>query len=214
MAYLARRGLATAWEDSLFGILASDMDLPDAVRSWPGRGYQLVAPLHDVETGDLVSIQARAVRDAQRPKTLFPKGSRAQGTVFATAAALALLRGRDNLFPRSSPPRAIIIGEGLTDFLALAIHAAVPVFSAPGAGAAIGAVGAWAHGRTVCLAVDCDPAGEAVVSEASRRAFTAGARAVRRIAWPAGAKDACEALGALGTERFQAFLDTFVGEAR
>ena len=209
-AYLAERGLAPAWDEALLGILTDDPDLPHAVRTWPRRGYALVAPLHDASTGEIVNLQARAVRSELRPRTLFPKGSQAQGTVFASRTATALLRSEENFSTRNSSATAVILGEGLTDFLALAIHARVPVFSAPGAGATIGALGPWVRGRVVCLALDCDPAGEAAVSGASRAAFRSGARAVRRVQWPRGAKDACDALRLLGPEKFQELLDALV----
>ncbi len=211
-AYLAERGLAPAWDEALFGILTDAPDLPHAVRTWPRRGYTLVAPLHDASTGEIVNLQARAVRSDLRPKTLFPKGSQAQGTVFANRTAKALLRAKENFSTRNSSAGAVIVGEGLTDFLALAVHATVPVFSAPGAGATIGALGAWVRGRVVCLALDCDPAGEAAVSGASRAAFRFGARAVRRVEWPENSKDACDALRLLGEAGFRKWIDAFVGE--
>jgi hypothetical protein len=211
--YLARRKLAPAWEDGSYGILASDMVLPDAVRSWPGRGYRLLVPLVHVPTAQLVNVQARCIRAGASPKTLLPAGSRSKRTVFASKTGLRLLQeSQAEAQVSSSRPFSpvVILAEGLTDFLALSIHARVPVLAVPGVSTAASAVGPWARGRTVCLALDEDEAGERAVMDTQSQAHALGAREVRRVHWPLGAKDACEALEALGERGFQEHLDQVV----
>jgi hypothetical protein len=200
-AYVAGRQLLESWELGLFGVLAPSERLHPAVRTWPSRSYQVVAPLHD-QHGAVVNLQARAINE-RAPKTLVPAGSTVAGTVFADRAGRALLRGE------SGPDSAVIYGEGLTDLLALASSAVVPVLCAPGTSNAARGAGTWARGREILLALDCDAAGDQAVPNVSARLYGAGARNVRRVRWPRDCKDACDVVaqrGVVGLEEFLALL--------
>ena len=194
-AYLVSRGLAEAFEERLYGIVTSDLKLPDAVRNWPKQSYHLVVPLYDVETGELSSIQARSVDDTVRPKTRFPLGARASGVVFANTLGLEVLRG-------GRPGLPVILGEGLTDSLALSLFSYAPVLAVSGVSNASSAIAAWAAGRDIRIALDHDRAAETVLPLLARKIFHAGGRSVVRTRWPRGAKDACDALEILGAESF------------
>jgi hypothetical protein len=191
--YAVARGLMPAWEDGAFGVLATDMALPVSVAWWPSRGYTLVSPLFDVATGALVNVQARCVRKAEK-KTLVPKGSRLAGTVFASAKARAILRGEPVVAP------VVVLAEGLTDALALTGALSIPVFAASGTGNAATAVGKWARGRHVLLALDRDDAGAKVLKDTSDALYSAGATRVQRIVWPKPAKDACDVVAMRGMD--------------
>lgn len=191
--YVRRRGLLEAWELCLFGTLHATEAFVHGLRHWGRSGHRLIVPLFDAD-GVLVNVQARCIVDHER-KTLFPKGSRVKGTVFANAAALQLLRRT------AAPGGPVIYAEGLTDFLALSIISAWPVFAAPGTPFAVDAISAWADGAFVLLAIDNDAAGERVRVPAARRLFEVGAERIVRVVWPEGCKDACDALQMLGTER-------------
>jgi DNA primase len=113
-----------------------------------------------------------------------PRGVRQAGALFASRAGRRVLAGGG-----AGPA---ILAEGLTDFLALAAAApGIPVLSAPGAGGAEKAVGDWARGRAILLALDCDEAGEAGAKRATRRISEAGGQPAR-LRWPGGAKDAAD----------------------
>ena len=198
-AYLASRGLLDVYEERLFGIVTSDLKLPDACRRWPQDSYHLVVPLYDVQTGELASIQARTIDEAVRPRTRFPRGARASGVVFANAMGLQVLRG-------GRPGLPVILGEGLTDFLALSLSSYPPVLAVPGVAAASSAIGPWAEGRDIRIAFDTDAAGDAVVPQVVRKIYRAGGHSVVRTRWPRGAKDACDALQLLGAEGFAEML--------
>jgi len=101
----------------------------------------------------------------------------------------------------------VILGEGLTDFLALSIAAPVPVLSVPGASFFAAAIGPWVAGRDVYLAADNDEAGEAAIPPTARAALERGARNVFAITWPEGCKDACDAIAALGAIGLSEFLE-------
>lgn len=198
-AYLRQRQLILAFEDASFGIVAVGMPLPDGVAHWPRSGHRLVAPLFDAG-GDLVNVQARCLR-ADRRKTLFPKGSSAEGAVFASRLGQRLLRGN-----WVGPP-VVILGEGMTDSLALGLTAIVPVLAVPGAQYAAGAMGSWVQGINLYLALDQDKAGQDQVQPAADRAYRMGARNVAWLRWPAGCKDACDVLGARGADGLAEVLD-------
>lgn len=204
--YLSNRGLMPAWEDRAFGILADGMPLPQSIAWWPRNGYQVVAPLYDLG-GEIRNLQTRSIRNAPRKKTLFPKGLTVKGMVFANAAGVSLLRGTWNGDPR------VVLGEGLTDFLALAMTCAYPVLAAPGTGVAVSAVGAWARDRVVVIASDCDVAGEATVAPVADAAFLHGALAVFRLQWLPPSHDACEELANRGVTAFTSLLDDAPMEA-
>jgi DNA primase len=199
--YLSRRGILESWELGSFGILAPRMTLHPSVSDWPGRGYWIVAPLYDA-SGVIANIQGRAVNEA-RPKTLFPEGSRATGTLFASQRGLEVLRG-------GTPDREVLFGEGLTDFLALSVASRIPVLSAPGTGMCASGIGAWARSRDVYLATDCDTAGGNALSATADAAYRNGAHRVRRIVWPGGAKDACEVVARSGVVGLAEFLNTVI----
>jgi hypothetical protein len=202
-AYLHRRGLADAWEEGAFGILAGDMALPTAVAGWPGTHHRLVVPLYET-TGDLANIQARAIRHSTR-KTLFPRGSRAKGCLFASRTGLAVLRGSwEGL-------RQLVLGEGLTDFLGLVITSPVPVLSAPGTGLAASSIGDWVAGSDVLLTLDDDSAGREAVAPTAAAAYHHRARSVRRVIWPGRAKDACQVIEERGVAALREFLDREMG---
>lgn len=188
--FLRRRGLSQALtEEDALGILPPALTV-EGLERWHERGYRLVAPLFDA-AGRLANIQARAIGDSQL-KTLNPRGSRAAGLAFASRLGRELLRGEWN-------GDTVILAEGLTDTLGLAMVAEVPVLAAPGVGPASRAVGTWCRGRRVILAMDQDEAGERVVGDIARAVKAAGGVPLR-LRWPPGAKDACETLERLGVE--------------
>jgi len=202
-AFLATRGLSEAWDEpDQVGIVPSRRDLPAAMRTWRARGYHLVAPLYDLD-GQLAGIQARAVADLAQdaPKTIFPRGLRAAGLVFANRAGLRLLRGE-----RLDTP-CVVLGEGLTDSLAFAIATALPVLCAPGTNMASRCIGPWVWGRVLVIALDDDRAGEQVVEAVADAAYHAGARFVHRLEWPTPTLDACDVLTTRGVVGLATLLD-------
>ena len=217
--YLARRGLMEAWDECAFGILPPRAKTLAAVRSWARGGYTIVVPLYSNTTGEIVTIQARSVREDARPKTLFPRGASTSGAVFASRTALSVIRDaalqkdgamqkrgatlkRRTNYERSAHQRsrAVILAEGLTDHLCLTFASPVPVVAAAGTGGAVRALGAWVNGCDLFVAVDCDRAGDSVVRDIAKRAFSEGVRTVTRLRWPERAQDACEARARLGTD--------------
>ena len=201
--YLDKRGLLAALEVGLVGILGSRMALPSQVDWWAWRCYEIVAPLYNAE-GKLVIVQARSIIP-QGKKTLFPKGSLAGGTMFANRPGLAMLRGDPSV------PTRVILGEGMTDYLALSIVSPLPVISAPGTGGAAKCAGPWAQGREVWLALDNDGAGDKAVNPTAKALYRNGATDVYRIEWPRHANDACDALAAIGEVALGEFLEREVG---
>ena len=195
--YLERRGLMPSWEFQLFGLLAHEMALPTSVQSWPAQGYRVLVPLYDGH-GEVASLQARSVK-VTRVKTLFPAGSKIRALVFANAAGQEVLRG-------GRVGEDVILGEGLTDFLALSITSRVPVLAAPGVNFCTKGIGPWVRGRRLLLALDCDAAGDAVVDAVSNAALERGATSVMRIRWPVGCKDACEFVERIGVDGLAALL--------
>lgn len=195
--YLHKRGLMEACELGLVGTLGTGHPLPRYAQRWT-KSHRLIVALYD-EHGVLSNIQARAIDDA-KPKTLFPPGSHASGMLFADSRGVAMLRNEESL-------TSAILGEGLTDFLAMAIYSPIPVLSAPGTGMAKSAAGAWARGMTVFIATDIDEAGQRVVQQTAEALFECGAAKVRRLDWPSPYCDACEALEGLGDVRFSLFLE-------
>ncbi|TAJ23653.1 MAG: hypothetical protein EPO68_02600, partial [Planctomycetota bacterium] len=172
-AYLEQRGLAEAWESRLYGVIAAGMSLHVAMARWPNTGHRLIVPLYDA-SGRVTNVQARAI-GGSTPKTLFPAGGVVKGTVFADERGLRVLRGVE---PTATP---VVIGEGLTDFLAMAIGSPTPVLSVPGSSFAAAALGAWVRGRTVVLAFDRDKAGDEAADAARECAYALGAARVRRV---------------------------------
>ena len=83
--------------------------------------------------------------------------------------------------------------------------------AAPGVSFAARGIDAWAHGRTVWIALDADAAGQ--------RALVSTAREVRRhggtpfrVRWPEGTKDANDVLRAVGPVAFAIQLETLAHE--
>lgn len=195
--YLRARSLLGSRKLGSFGVLAAGMRLPWCIARWPALGYRIVAPLYDL-TGNLVNIQARAIRDT-RPKTRFPSGSMVKGTVFADARGIVVLRGR-------AVAKEVLLGEGLTDFLALSIASPIPVICVPGAGVAASAIGAWVRGLRIRLALDHDATGDIGAEAASNAAKENGASEVLRHTWPEGCKDACEVVEQFGLQKLGCVL--------
>lgn len=206
-SYLYARGLAESWEDQGFGVLAPAKDLPMEVAWWPECGYRVIAPLYD-QNGSLASIQARSVTPAADPKVLFPEGSRVKGCAFANASGLELLRGR------VATDRPVVLGEGLTDYLALGIVVAGPLLAAPGAGMLASLIGAWARGRELCLAIDLDVAADRAMEAVARAAKKAGAIRLRRIRWPEDCLDACNVTERHGVVALSEFIDEHVEKGK
>ncbi len=207
--YLTGRGLRAALDrdpmHAVCGILDSTKGLHEAVRYWPSSGYRLVAGLWSVETGDLVAVQGRDVGGKAKIKVMTPRGAAIAGTVFASPSGRDLLRGE-------SDAKVVVYGEGLTDSLVLSLATELPVLTVPGVGQAPKCVGAWAHGRTVVIALDTDDAGEAQVKPTTEAIVSHGGRAVR-LTWPSGNKDACDVLAKYGLDGMRARLDAFVRKA-
>ena len=126
--------------------------------------------------------------------------------MFASTAARELLSD-------CGDSRVVILGEGLTDFLALVIASPVPVVCAPGVGAARHAVGDWCRGRHVIVALDNDEVGAKHVQDVADEVYAAGGQA-SRLMWPDGHKDACDVLAARGEDGFMKFLDEALSEVK
>jgi DNA primase len=129
-----------------------------------------------------------------------PKGALISGTVFADYLGLEVLQGR------WGKGRSVILGEGLTDFLALAISSPYPVLSIPGVATAKSAIGEWVRGRVVHLCFDCDAAGEKAVRDVAPLIRAHGGKPVR-ISWYGGLKDAGEMIQRYGAHGLSEFLD-------
>jgi hypothetical protein len=202
--YLRGRGLAETWEDGNFGILSEGMKLPASIAWWPSSSYRVVGPLYD-QAGSLANVQARAIQ-SRDPRVLAPKGSRLQGTLFASVRGLDLLRGAW----RGQP--CVLFGEGMTDFIALATVSPIPVLCVPGTSTAVGGIGPWVAGCTLFLALDCDEAGEGAVDATAKQAYERGARSVQRLTWPSRCKDACSVVERVGLEGLWHFLTKTLAE--
>ncbi|NUP96414.1 MAG: AAA family ATPase [Planctomycetaceae bacterium] len=196
--FIAGRKLEPALKAGLLGLVPEAAAKQCDLESWFRSGHRLVAPLHD-RAGEVVAIQARSVVNAKL-KTLFPPGSKIKGTVFATPKALERFANDEHA------DGVVIVGEGLTDFLALGGLAEWPVVAMPGSEYVKSGVSEWAENATVLLAVDNDAAGEKAVLPTAQQAVLHGAARVLRVIWPEGCKDACDALAALGQEGLKDFL--------
>jgi DNA primase len=192
---------------SLSGVLDSGENLCGVLPPEFGRTYRLVAPLRDA-SGQVVGLQARAVLPlpAGAPRVRSPRGGRIREALFLSMSAVDALRGH-------LPRVPTIVGEGLSDFLALAVVAAGrwPVAALPGVGGAGGdIVGRLGRGRTVILALDQDEPGEKAACRAAGTISAAGGRP-KRLRWPPGHKDACDLVEAYGLEALEAALAEAVG---
>lgn len=204
MDYLLHRKLVDACAHRAVGILTSNMHVHPAIRSWVKRQYCVVAPMYDVRDGTLVNVQARRVvpSDKRNPKTLVPAGSRAAGTCFANEAGRAMLSGQAVACPN------VVLGEGLTDHLALtiALGDSTAVISLPGVGNAVRSIGPWAQGRVLYVATDNDDAGKRVLNFIARAAREHGASKSFAVTWPKHTNDACDALSHLGADGLRQFF--------
>lgn len=81
-------------------------------RAWSETGHRLIVPMRD-SRGQIVSLHARALGSAE-PKSLWPKGCRAEGVLADPLARMLLATGQA---PDWWADRAIIIAEGVPDFL-------------------------------------------------------------------------------------------------
>lgn len=195
--YLKHRRLAESWEHCLFGTLGVSLRLPETVSRWPRNSYRLVVPLYD-EDGALRCVQGRAIDPGRSPKVMTPKGGKIKGTVFADRNGLQVLRG-------TWDDPVVVVGEGLTDFLALAITSPAPVLAVPGTAVAAASIGSWAKGCKVIIAFDQDAAGEGATKQAAEKIHQEGGIPFRAT-WPGDAVDACDALAALGSSDFSGFI--------
>jgi len=207
LKFLSQRGLIAALERepmfALCGILSGisrDL-LPPAVRNWPGRGYQLVCGLWSVETGEIQAVAARDVSGIREKRLMCPRGSTISGSVFASPNGRDLLRGEIDV-------ESVLYGEGLTDMLSLALCTDIPVLTVPGVTMAPKAVGAWARGRTVLIAIDADAPSEEQVKPTAVAIARYDGRAIR-VHWPRGCKDANDSLLKLGVDGLRAQLAAF-----
>lgn len=203
-AYLARRGLSAALELGVVGVVGRGACPHPVLARWRYGGYLVVAPLF-LTSGELLNVQARRVFDGD-PKTLVPAGSQLAGTMFADLRAQGLLRGD------LQDDHVVVVGEGLTDMLALAITSPVPVITVPGGGNAARCFGPWVAGRRVLLALDVDAAGQRSERPAARSVYEHRGASVRRLVWPHGCKDACELLKQRGARALREFLLDQVSE--
>jgi hypothetical protein len=151
-------------------------------RSWQETGHRLILPMVDA-SGELRSVRACRVEDADSPKRLPPGGHRAGGLVMANDVALALLRGTWQ--PSADLRVGVRIVEGEPDFLTV-----VAAPSAAIATAVFGIVsGTWGTAfaarvprhALVALQTHDDPAGARYAAEIRSSLDAAGVRVVTRI---------------------------------
>jgi hypothetical protein len=191
---LGARETQAAWARLLHDALPADIvdgsKLLDG-ESWRWPDHRLVIPWRDLE-GRVVTFQRRAIGPipAKLPKYVFagghsplwPYGSERLGEL-----------------PSDAP---IAFVEGAIDTLAARELGLGRATGQDGAVLGLPGVSTWraewdalVRGRVVIVAVDCDKAGEAVVSGLSARLYEAGASNVKRARPPNGSKDWADALG-------------------
>jgi DNA primase len=152
--------------------------------------HRLVIPWRD-PAGAMVNVQRRLLRapsGPREPRYVFPSGRRPRHPYGIEQLATV---------PSDTP---IVFVEGAIDVLALrALDAGAGVrrvvLGLPGLDAWQPAWAALARGRTACVAVDGDRAGDDRVEEIAANLFDAKARRVVRLR-PKGGKDWAEVLGA------------------
>ena len=148
---------------------------------WGARRVWSLAMLAYEADGTPASIQARAIElrgEGADPKSRNPKGYSAAELLFADQKGLALLKGE------GTPPTTVLLAEGLTDTLALALWAryraepAAVLGMIEGSAKALSRV-AWRPGQTVVCFTDTDGAGEgyAVAAQAALPEFVTMLRA-------------------------------------
>ncbi|MFN0149603.1 MAG: AAA family ATPase [bacterium] len=228
--YLGNRGLLSALDpdgggEPLVGLVppACDAAESEAVRKAVrvlGRdgGFRIVAPLYAADGGAVVAIQGRFVGDA--PPDDWRHGARTWTNGPVRGALLANAGGRALLSGATDAPKRAILCEGLTDFLAVSLHApkGTAVFGIPGAGLIEAALTrdvpggrgttkpelhAWVRAcDVVVLAVDADDEGKKAAEKALAifEALGKDGPRIRVATWPDGSKDACSVLHAHGAD--------------
>ena len=129
-----------------------------------------------------------------------------KGTAFANMAALDMIRG-------GREHQVALFGEGLTDYLALLLATSIPLLCSPGVSVAGSAIGPWATGRTVLVALDADEAGDTAAKSVAGRIRELGGQPLR-LRWPGGSKDACSVLEVNGLEELALEVEDAVSTAR
>jgi hypothetical protein len=200
--YLTERKLDGAILSGHLGVLPAEAPLPDSIARWRLGGYVLIAALYN-QGGSVSTLQARCIQPTNR-KVLFPPGSLEPGVVFANSTGLDVLRGA---YSGSDP---VLFAEGITDFWALTLVFSGPVLGAPGTAFVGKAIGPWAKGQTILLALDCDPPGDRACQVAASALSAYGIEAPSRIRWPEALKDACDVLGRRGVDGFRQVIDYHV----
>lgn len=171
--YLAARNLPSYALSSLdmVRILPAEYPWP-AWWLWGNHRRWTVAVLGYEADGTPASLHARAVDfpgwplPEGAPKTIWPKGYESRGLLFADRRGLALLRGE------GEPLAGVLLAEGLTDTLALALYAArkseaFAVLGLAAGGASALARVVWPEGLTAFVCTDSDEAGERYADEAA-----------------------------------------------
>jgi len=228
--YLRRRGLLAALDpeggsEPLVGLVPPTCDereseaVRKAVRVY-GRdgGYRIVAPIYDAADGAVVAVQGRFVGDA--PPDDWRHGARTWSNGPVRGALLANAAGRALLSGASDAPKRAILCEGLTDWLAVSLHAGedIAVFGIPGAGMVEAALmpdirdardaekpdlHPWVRSCSdILLALDTDDEGKKATEKALAvfEALAKDALRVRIATWPDGVKDPCDVLAAHGPD--------------
>lgn len=149
---------------------------------WRGeQGYRLACALRD-GGGSIVAIQMRPIDDKPRPEgeRFITRGTAGKG-VFGDPRQL-------------TGAKAVIVTEGLTDFLAASVAFAkspgTVVLGIAGAKARDGLCKLPAKGVKVFIGTDADPAGDDCAEEIAEALGEAGATCYR--ARPEGGKDLCD----------------------
>jgi hypothetical protein len=172
--YLHGRGLA----DAADLCRSPTGSTPGAIGRYAAAGLRLAVPLRDV-AGRVVAIQVRSISDDKAFRLEGPSGAGVFGDPRQLATATA-----------------VVVAEGLTDYLA----AAVALRNTPEV-CALGIAGVKAAaalealpliGKRVVLAMDADPAGDECAAKLAALLVGTGAKCFR--ARPSGAKDLCEML--------------------
>jgi hypothetical protein len=123
---------------------------------WTATGHRLITPLFDAGARP-ASIHARSIDPAARLKALSPRGFAVAGLVMANAAGRRVLAAG----PEATPPSALVIVEGLPDWLYWSALRPDLAF--------LGVIsGSWSpdlaaripSGTTITIRTHADPAGE------------------------------------------------------